>query len=87
MTLIKYDHLQVIGTITGKFLKTVEDAETRLCLPTDGQTNPLLKSPSTNVGGQNMTWTRLQTAWIRKSVYNQPWDNVIYHQMWLLFSE
>ena len=41
MTSIKYDHLQVKGTITGKFhqnpLKTVGgDAETRLCLRTDG---------------------------------------------------
>ena len=41
MTSIKYDHLQVNGTITGKFhqnpLKTVGgDAETRLCLWTDG---------------------------------------------------
>ena len=55
MTSIKYDHLQVMGTISGKFhqnpLKTVGgDAETRLCLLTDRltdrqkdrQTNPLL---------------------------------------------
>ena len=40
MTPIKYDHLQVKGTITGKFhqnpLKTVGGvAETRLCLRTD----------------------------------------------------
>ena len=54
-TLIKYDHLHVMGTITGNFhqnpLKTVGgDAETRLCLQTDGWTdrwkdgwtNPLL---------------------------------------------
>ena len=43
MTSIKYAHLQVKGTITGKFhqnpLKTVgRVAETRLCLQTDGQT-------------------------------------------------
>ena len=47
MTSIKYAHLQVMGIITGKFhqtpLKTVGgDAETRLCLRTDGRTNPLL---------------------------------------------
>ena len=41
MTLIKYDHLQVIETITGKFhqnpLNTVRRvAETRLCLWTEG---------------------------------------------------
>ena len=41
MTSIKYAHLQVMGTITGKFhqnpLKTVGGvAETRLCLRTDG---------------------------------------------------
>ena len=52
MTSIKYAHLQVMGTITGKFhqnpLKTVGGgvAETRLCLWTDGLTdgrmNPLL---------------------------------------------
>ena len=50
-TAIKYDHLQVMGTITGKFqqnpLNTVKGvAETRLCLWTDGRkdgrTNPLL---------------------------------------------
>ena len=44
MTSIKYDHLQVMGTITGKFhhnpLKTVAGvAETRLCLRTDGRTH------------------------------------------------
>ena len=48
---MKYAHLQIMGTITGKFhqnpLKTVgEVAETRLCLRTDGRTdgrtNPLL---------------------------------------------
>ena len=43
MTSIKYAHLQVMGTITGKFhqnpLKTVGGvAETRLCLRTDGRT-------------------------------------------------
>ena len=47
MTSIKYVHLQVMGTITRKFhknpLKTVGGvAETRLCLRTDGWTNPLL---------------------------------------------
>ena len=47
MTSIKYAHLPVMGTITGKFhqnpLKTVGGvAETRLCLRTDGLTNPLL---------------------------------------------
>ena len=48
MTSIKYAHLQVMGTITGKFhqnpLKTVGGvAETRLCLRTDGlRTNQLL---------------------------------------------
>ena len=41
---IKYAHLQVMGTITGKFhknpLKTVGGvAETRLCLRTDGLTD------------------------------------------------
>ena len=44
MTSIKYAHLQVKGTITGKFhqnpLKTVGgDTETRLCLRTDGLTD------------------------------------------------
>ena len=44
MTSIKYAHLQVMGTITGKVyqnpLKTVRGvAETRLCLRTDGLTN------------------------------------------------
>ena len=44
MTSIKYAHLQVMGTITGKFhqnlLKTVRGvAETRLCLRTDGLTD------------------------------------------------
>ena len=44
MTSIKYDHLQIKGTITGKFhqnpLKTVGGvAETRLCLQTDGRTH------------------------------------------------
>ena len=44
MTSIKYAHLQVMGTITGKFhqnpLKTVgEVAETSLCLRTDGRTD------------------------------------------------
>ena len=44
MTSIKYAHLQVMGTITGKFhqnpLKTVGgDEETRLCLRTDGLTD------------------------------------------------
>ena len=44
MTSIKYDHFQVIGTITGKFhqnpLKTVGGvAETRLCLLTEGRTD------------------------------------------------
>ena len=44
MTSIKYAHLQVMGTITGKFhqnpLKTVGGvAETRLCLRTDGLTD------------------------------------------------
>ena len=47
MTSIKCAHFQVMGTITGKFhqspLKTVGGvAETRLCLRTDGRTNPLL---------------------------------------------
>ena len=52
MTSIKYDHLYVMGPVTGKFhqnpMKTVGgDAETRLCLRTDGRTdgrrtNPLL---------------------------------------------
>ena len=42
MTSIKYDHLQVMGTITEKFhqnpLKTVGGVvETRLCLRTDGR--------------------------------------------------
>ena len=42
MTLVDYDHFQVMGTITGKFhqnpLKTVGGvAETRLCLRTDGR--------------------------------------------------
>ena len=44
MTSIKYAHLQVLGTITGKFhqnpLKTVGGvSETRLCLRTDGLTD------------------------------------------------
>ena len=43
MTSIKYDHLQVMRTITGKFhqnsLKTVGVGETRLCLGTDGRTD------------------------------------------------
>ena len=61
MASIKYDHLQVMGTITVKFhqnpLKTVGGvAQTRLCLRmdgrTEGRTNPLLQSPSTNVRGQ-----------------------------------
>ena len=44
MTSIKYDHLQVMETITEKFhqnpLQTVGGvAETRLCLRTDGRTN------------------------------------------------
>ena len=44
MTSIKYDHVQVMGTITGRFhqnpLKTVGGvAETRLCLRTDGPTD------------------------------------------------
>ena len=43
MTSIKYDHLQVMGTITAKFhqnpLKTVGGvADTRLCLRTDERT-------------------------------------------------
>ena len=41
MTSIKYYHLQVMGTITGKFhqnpLKTVGVAEKRLCLRMDGR--------------------------------------------------
>ena len=46
MTSIKYDHLHVMGTITGKFhqnpLKTVRGvAETSLCLWTEGRTKPL----------------------------------------------
>ena len=43
MTSIKYAHLHVMGTITGKFhqnpLKTVGVAETRLCPRTDGLTD------------------------------------------------
>ena len=57
-TSIKYAHLQVMGTITGKFhqnpLKTVGGvAETRLCLYgwtdglTDGQTDGLTDEPIT----------------------------------------
>ena len=47
MTSIKYAHLQVMGTISGKFhqnpSKTVGGvAETRFCLQTDGLMNPLL---------------------------------------------
>ena len=47
MTSIKYAHLQVMGTITGKFnqnpLKTVGGvAETRLCLRTDRRTDELI---------------------------------------------
>ena len=43
MTSIKYDHFEVVGTITGKFhqhrLNTAGGvAETRLCLWTDGLT-------------------------------------------------
>ena len=64
MASIKYAHLQVMGTITGKFhqnhLKTVGGvAETRLCLWTEGRTDgqshyysPLrLTSGDKNVGG------------------------------------
>ena len=44
MTSIKYAHLQVMGSITGRFhqnpLKTIGGvAETRLCLRTDGRTD------------------------------------------------
>ena len=54
MTSIKYAHLQVMGTITGKFnqnhLKTVGgDAETRLCLRTDGLTDGWTDEPITIV--------------------------------------
>ena len=47
MTSIKYDHLQVMGTITGKFhqnpLKTVyEESRRQELLRTDGRPNPLL---------------------------------------------
>ena len=54
MTSIKYAHLQVMGTITGKFhqnlLKTVGDVEeTRLCLLTDGQTDGRTDKPITIV--------------------------------------
>ena len=43
-TSIKYDHLQVTETITGKFHQkpwgnVAEIAETRLCLWTDGRTD------------------------------------------------
>ena len=63
MTSIKYDHPQVMGTITGKFhqnsLKNVGgDAETRLCLQTDGRTDGrahYYSPPSTNVGGNKFT--------------------------------
>ena len=48
MTSIKYDHLHVMGTITGKFhqnpLKTVGGVvETRYCLRTDGRTDETIK--------------------------------------------
>ena len=50
----KYAHLQVMGTITGKFhqnpLKTVGGvAETRLCLRTDGLTDKWTDEPKTIV--------------------------------------
>ena len=46
MTWIRYDHLQVMGTITGKFhqnpLKTVGgDGKTRLCLLSDRRSGVL----------------------------------------------
>ena len=54
MTSIKYVHLQVMGTITGKFhqnpLKTVGGvAETRLCLRTDRWTDGRMDEPITIV--------------------------------------
>ena len=55
MTMIKYDHLQVMGTITGKFhqnpLKTVGGvAETRLCPGlTDGRTDERTDSKSITI--------------------------------------
>ena len=67
MTSIKYDHLLIMGTITRKFhqnpLKNVGgDAETRLCLQTDGRTygrtdgrTHYYSPPSTNVGGNKFT--------------------------------
>ena len=52
MTLIKYDHLHVKGTITGKFhqnpLKTVGGAvEARLCLRMDGRMDGWTDKPKT----------------------------------------
>ena len=48
MTSIKYDHLQVIGKITGKFhqnpLKTVEGVARQDCLRTNGWTDETTKT-------------------------------------------
>ena len=65
MTSIKYHHLQVMGTITGKFhqysLKTVRGvAESRLCLRTDrridgrteGRTHPYNSFVGTTIKGK-----------------------------------
>ena len=54
MTSIKYYHLQIMETITGKFhqnpLKTVGGvAETRLCLRTDGLTDGRTDKPISKV--------------------------------------
>ena len=54
MTSIKYDHLQVMATLSGKFnqnpLETVGGvAETRLCLRTDGLTERRTDEPKTIV--------------------------------------
>ena len=54
MTSIKYEHLQFMGIITGKFhqnpLKTLGGvAETRLCLRTDGLTDGRTDEPITIV--------------------------------------
>ena len=58
MALIKYAHLQVMGTITGKLhqnpLKTVREvAETRLCLRTDGLTETHYYRPLRLTSGDN----------------------------------
>ena len=81
-TLIKYAHLQVMGTITGKFhqnsLKTVGGvAETKLCLRRDGLTDGQTDEPKTIVPfdlrrGDNDCSKELSTEEYKKLyVYNE----------------